>query len=71
MKHTQRPQHSSRASEQLRDDVDAAAIALVASGFRVIDAGVSLLHELTDRGKDELKKSIIRGLSERKPVWPE
>jgi hypothetical protein len=56
-----------RTAEQLREDLDTAAIALVASGFKAIDAGFSLLDELTAHGKRELKKAIIRGISPHRP----
>jgi hypothetical protein len=52
-----------KRNEQMREDLDTAAIALVACGFRAIDAGFQLLDELTAHGKQELKKAIIRGLS--------
>jgi hypothetical protein len=43
--------------------VNRAAIALVASGFKIIDAGLALSNQLTERAAVELKKAVIRGIS--------
>jgi hypothetical protein len=40
----------------MREAVNAAAVSAVAAGFNAID-------ELAERGKDHLKKAIIRSLS--------
>lgn len=53
-----KPQEARKKSpeEQLREAVNNAAIALVAAGFSAID-------DVAERGKDGLKKAIIRGMS--------